>query len=172
MYGQQGAPEPRDFLGKKIYSIPLPAPRAAGATAPVPRSIYLTTSSGYVAISTDSSIWKVICAAPAARPSRCAKPPGSPRRRSTSAAVAAACSAMKTSAKSCAPPSRCLKNQSDSPAGLGSMAALPKSFRDWMDFSLLPDYDQVSKYFFFSVFNGSTTADGLSFKAFAPRPPH
>ena len=64
-----------------------------------------------------------------------------------------------------------LKNQSDSPAGLGSMAALPKSFRNWMDFSLLPDYDQVSKYFYFSVFGGSTTVDGLSFKAFAPRPP-
>jgi len=64
-----------------------------------------------------------------------------------------------------------LKGQSDNAAGLGSMAALPKSFRDWMDFSLLPDYDQVSKYFFFSVFGGSTTVDGISFKAFAPRPP-
>jgi hypothetical protein len=40
-----------------------------------------------------------------------------------------------------------------------------------MDFSLLPDYDQVSKYFFISVFNGSATADGISFKAFSPRPP-
>jgi hypothetical protein len=39
------------------------------------------------------------------------------------------------------------------------------------NFSLLPDYDKVSKYFYFSVFGGSTTADGLSFKFFAPRPP-
>ena len=53
----------------------------------------------------------------------------------------------------------------------GAMAALPQGVRDWMDFSLLPDYDQVAKYFFYSVFNGSTTADGISFKAFAPRPP-
>jgi hypothetical protein len=51
------------------------------------------------------------------------------------------------------------------------MAALPKNFSDWMDFSLLPDYDLVSKYFYFSVFNGSAMADGLSFKVFAPRPP-
>jgi hypothetical protein len=43
--------------------------------------------------------------------------------------------------------------------------------RDWMDFSLLPDYDQVSKYFYFSVYAGATTTDGISFKAFAPRPP-
>jgi hypothetical protein len=36
---------------------------------------------------------------------------------------------------------------------------------------MLPDFDAVSKYFYFSVYSGSTTADGLSFKAFAPRPP-
>ena len=62
------------------------------------------------------------------------------------------------------------KNQGAA-AGSGSVMMVPPAMRDWMDFSLLPDYDQVSKYFFFSVFNGSTTADGISFKAFAPRPP-
>jgi hypothetical protein len=66
-----------------------------------------------------------------------------------------------------------LKNQdaNDNAGGLGSMAALPKAVRDWLDFSLLPDYDQVSQYFYISVYAGITTADGLSFKAFAPRPP-
>jgi hypothetical protein len=63
------------------------------------------------------------------------------------------------------------KNSSASNGGIDAMAALPQSFRDWLDFSLLPDYDQVSKYFFFSVFGGSVTPDGISFKAFAPRPP-
>jgi hypothetical protein len=59
----------------------------------------------------------------------------------------------------------------DSAGGMNPMAALPDEVRDWLDFSLLPDYDQVSKYFYFSVYAGNTTADGLSFKAFAPRPP-
>ena len=48
---------------------------------------------------------------------------------------------------------------------------LPKGVREWMDFSLLPEYDQIAKYFFFTVFNGNTTSDGIAFKAFAPRPP-
>jgi hypothetical protein len=48
----------------------------------------------------------------------------------------------------------------------------PGGMKDWFDFSLLPEYDTVSKYFYFSVYSGSTTTDGLSFKAFAPRPPH
>jgi hypothetical protein len=62
-------------------------------------------------------------------------------------------------------------DSNDSAGGVNPMAALPKQFRDWMDFSLLPDFDPVSKYFYFSVYSGSATADGLSFKAFAPRPP-
>jgi hypothetical protein len=45
------------------------------------------------------------------------------------------------------------------------------AFRDWADFSLLPDYDAVSKYFYLSVFGGSANADGLTLKVFAPRPP-
>ena len=41
MYGQQGAPEPRDFLGKKIYSIPLPAARAAGRNRASPAARFI-----------------------------------------------------------------------------------------------------------------------------------
>ena len=41
---------------------------------------------------------------------------------------------------------------------------------DWMDFSLLPDYEQVSKYFYLSVYGGGTTTDGIALKIFAPRP--
>ncbi len=170
MYGQPGATEPRDFLGKKIYSIPLPSPRIAGATAPA-RSLYLASSSGYAAISADSSIIEGFL--------RSTGSPGKPLRETAGLADAAqhiggtgtGLFGYENQRELMRSAFTLLKNQSDSPAGLGSMAALPKSVRDWMDFSLLPDYDQVSKYFFFSVFNGSATTDGLSFKAFAPRPP-
>jgi uncharacterized protein YfaS (alpha-2-macroglobulin family) len=40
-----------------------------------------------------------------------------------------------------------------------------------MNFSLLPDYGQVSKYFSFSVYGGNATSDGLDVKIFTPRPP-
>ena len=48
---------------------------------------------------------------------------------------------------------------------------LPPAFRDWMDFSLLPDFDTVSKYFYISVFSGNTTASGSTINVFTPRPP-
>jgi hypothetical protein len=46
-----------------------------------------------------------------------------------------------------------------------------RTFRDWMDYSLLPDFDQVSKYFHYTVFAGSANVDGISFKYFSPTPP-
>jgi hypothetical protein len=170
IYGRQDAADPRDFLGKKIYSIALPAPRGAGATAPT-RSLYLTTANGYVAISGDSSILENFL--------RSTGTPGKPLRETAGLTEAAqhiggAGSGLfgyQNNREIMRSTFTLLKNQSDSAAGLGSMAALPKNFRDWMDFSLLPDYDQVAKYFYFSVFGGSTTVDGISFKAFAPRPP-
>jgi hypothetical protein len=51
------------------------------------------------------------------------------------------------------------------------MRMLPPALRDWMDFSLLPDFDQVAKYFYISVYNEHTTGDGINLEIFTPRPP-
>lgn len=166
LYGRSEGTDPRDFLGKKIYSIALP-----GAAAATPRYLYLSTSGGYVASSTDSSILENYL--------RSSGAPARPLRETAGLADAAqhiggtggGLFGYENQKEIMRSAFTLLKNQSDSPAGLGSMAALPKSFRDWMDFSLLPDYGTVSKYFYFSVFNGTTTTDGIGFKAFAPRPP-
>jgi hypothetical protein len=40
-----------------------------------------------------------------------------------------------------------------------------------LDFSLLPAYDQVAKYFYFSVYAGNASAEGLNLKLYAPTPP-
>ena len=64
-----------------------------------------------------------------------------------------------------------LKASGGTGAALAPLSQLPKKIGDWMDFSLLPDYDQVSKYFYFSVYGGGATAEGISLKSFAPRPP-
>ena len=52
-----------------------------------------------------------------------------------------------------------------------SLNLFPPAFREWLDFSLLPDYELVQKYFDISVFAGSANADGLSLKVFVPHPP-
>ena len=46
-----------------------------------------------------------------------------------------------------------------------------KGLKDWLDFSLLPSFDQIAKYFYFTVYSGSVNADGMSYKMFSPAPP-
>ena len=46
-----------------------------------------------------------------------------------------------------------------------------KELKEWFDFSLLPPFDKVAKYFHFTVSAGSVSADGLTYKIFAPPPP-
>jgi hypothetical protein len=46
-----------------------------------------------------------------------------------------------------------------------------KEFTQWFDFSLLPSFDAVAKYFHFTVYSGATTPEGMRFRAFAPVPP-
>ena len=66
-----------------------------------------------------------------------------------------------------------LKNDPNSSAGMDNvlMRLWGGSLGDWLDFSLLPDYDQVAKYFYFTVYSGNANADGLKFEFFTPRPP-
>ncbi len=47
----------------------------------------------------------------------------------------------------------------------------PKDMKDWFDFSTLPTFDKITKYFHFVVYGGNANADGLSWKMFAPTPP-
>jgi len=53
--------------------------------------------------------------------------------------------------------------------GLGSLPNM-STFKDWMDFSLLPPFDKISKYFGFSVYTVSSTPDGILFKMYQPVP--
>jgi hypothetical protein len=173
-------PKTRDFLGRKIYSAALANPRAAATgSAPAQRSIYWSSANGYVAITSDVSMLEEFL--------RGSENHAKPLNETAGLADAAQHvggmgnglfgyqnqhDLMRTMFTA-------LKNEPATPSSfdrLGSLFNLPfgspqKSFSDWLDFSLLPDFDQVSKYFYFSVYSGDTTADGLSFKVFAPRPP-
>jgi len=170
LYGQQTATEPREFLGKKIYSIALPAQRLPGAAAPVSRSLYCTTSSGYIALSTDSGILESYLRSTGTPVKPLSEIAGLAEAAQHIGGTGGGLFGYQNQREVMRAAFLVFKGQG-SAGNAGAMAALPQGVRDWMDFSLLPDYDQVAKYFFYSVFNGSTTADGISFKAFAPRPP-
>jgi hypothetical protein len=43
--------------------------------------------------------------------------------------------------------------------------------REWADFSLLPPYDSIAQYFYFSVYAGTFSPDGFTLNLFSPTPP-
>ena len=171
MNRRQKAPDPRDFQGHKIYTIPLTAARVAGAVPA--RSLYISSTSSYVALSTDVSMLEEYLRSGEKPPKPLSGTPGMIDAAQHVGGVGGGLFGYQNQNAVLRSLFKTLKNQSSpgSAGGINTMAALPKTVRDWLDFSLLPDYDQVSKYFYFSVYAGTTTTDGLSFKVFAPRPP-
>jgi hypothetical protein len=171
MSHQQKSPDPRDFQGHKIYTIPLPGARVSGTATPE-RSLYISSSSGYVALSTDVSTLEEYLRSGEKPPKPLSGTPGLIDAAQHVGGTGGGLFGYQNQREVLRSLFKTLKNQaSNDSGGMNAMAALPKQIQDWLDFSLLPDYDQVSKYFYFSVYAGSTTANGLSFKAFAPRPP-
>lgn len=168
---QEGAPAPRIFLGHTIYTLALRA-QATPAGATTANALYCAVNSGYVAISSDVSVLEEFLRSAGKPPQPLAETPGLAAAvehiggmgnglfgyQDHRVVMHAAFTTLKQAASSGAA----------AQIGLGMV---PKSFTDWLDFSLLPDYDQVSKYFYFSVFTGTTTPEGISFKGFYPRPP-
>jgi len=46
-----------------------------------------------------------------------------------------------------------------------------KRLKDWLDFSLLPPFEKIAKYFHFTVYGGLLTSDGYGYQIFSPTPP-
>ena len=173
MFRQQKAPEPRDFLGKKIYTIPLSPPRMSGANAAAPtRALYFAASGGYVAMTTDVSMIEEFLRSGEKPPKPLAGTPGLIDAAAHIGGTGNGFFGYENQRETMRTLFTLVKDIStDNTGGVTPLAAVPQSVRDWMDFSLLPDYDQVSKYFSFSVYGGNTTVEGFSFKFFTPRPP-
>jgi len=165
-----GATAPRQFSGRTIYTVPLPSRGSATS-----HSLYCTTSDGYVALTTDVSLIESFLrsADSKARPLR--ETPGFADAAQHVGGARNGLFTYENQRETLRELFIVLKNNPSS-GNAGAFGAVPfappgKMFSDWMDFSLLPDFDRVSKYFYFTVTGGDVTAEGLSFKIFAPRPP-
>jgi len=170
---QELAPQPRQFSGRTIYTIALPS-RAAAA-----RLLYCAASGGYVALTTDVSMIEAYLRSADSRAKPLRDIAGFADAAQHVGGAGSGLFSYENQRETLRTAFATLKNNSanGSPsAGASAFSALPfgapgKVFSGWMDFTLLPDFDKIAKYFNFSVTSGSTTADGLSFKVFAPRPP-
>jgi hypothetical protein len=164
---QENAPPTRDFLGRKIYAIPL---RSSAAT---PRSLYCTASGGYVAVSGSSSMIEDYLRSAESRVKPLRELDGLAEAAQHVGGAGNGLFGYENQGEQMRAFFAALKSDPHSLSGGGNllMGMWGGSLGDWLDFSLLPDYDRVAKYFYFTVYSGNTSADGLTFKFFSPRPP-
>jgi hypothetical protein len=169
----------REFLGKKVYSISM-SRGFMGLPRPASGTLSYAASGGYVAISPDVSLLEEYL--------RSAEtPPKSLRELSGLAEAAQKIGGQGTGlfnyenqTEKMRATFRMLKEgmekqESSSPVDLisGSIpfAGPERNLKDWVDFSLLPDFDRVAKYFHFVLHTGGTSSEGITYKWFSPTPP-
>ena len=164
---QDASAQPRDFLGHKIYAITMRPQQSANGTAIKPPPLNLASSGGYLAFSSDPAILEEYL--------RSADGQSKPLRETAGLADAAQHVGMggglfgyQNQRETMRTSFKLLK---DASAADATMKMFPPAMREWLDFSLLPDYDAVAKYFYISVFGGNANADGLTVKVYGPRPP-
>jgi len=180
---QQGGPTTeREFLGRKIFSLPAPAlpmPIPTGSKPAAPQTLNCAASGGYVAISTDAAMLEEFL--------RSSSSEGKTLRETAGLTEAAKrvigpgvmwfgyqnqLDRMRTTFDLLKKDPRSVTNSTMSllPALFGIPNPEP-AVRGLMDFSLLPPIDRLAKYFHFSVYGGSANVQGLTLKFFSPSPP-
>jgi hypothetical protein len=171
----QGAPiKDREFLGRKIYTA---APPATG-NAPASTGVSFSASGGYLAISGQASILEEYLRSSDGTAKALADQPGLADAAQKVGGMGTGLFGYENENQSMRPVFDVIRKQ---PLSLQDFLGVPlppsvggdqaETLRQWADFSLLPPFDTISKYFYFSVYAGTFTADGFSLKVFMPTPP-
>jgi hypothetical protein len=175
---QQGATvKEREFLGRKVYSLPQPSP-TPGDAKEGEHNLSFAASGGYVALSTDAALLEEYLRSTESKAKSLRESPGFTEAAEKVGGMNLGLFGYANDAESMRVVWDLLKKNSDAPESLflgGAFAGLAsdeiKKFKEWVDLSLLPPFSAVSKYFYFNVYSGGFNASGFTIKAFGPRPP-
>jgi len=179
---QSLTPKEREFLGRKIYTVELGAPSLPGANlaGPATRTLSYVAGSSYVAVSTDDSLLEEYLRSSDSTQKTLRDTPGLTDAIAKVNGTSAGVFGYENQVETTRAVFESLRNNSStnssrfgsSSATLPGFGSVPnaENMRGWMDFSLLPPFDKVSKYFSFSVYTISSTPDGIMFKMYAPVP--
>ena len=175
---QSGKVKEREFLGRKVYALSLPPSPAPGGGKPVEKTLHYAASGSYVAMSTDAAMLEEYLRGNTSKSLR--DTPGLAEAAQKIGGMGTGLFGFENQAESMRMTLETLKKESGSIANLFGNSQLAgrlgmneddKKFKEWFDFSLLPSFDKINKYFTFTVWGGSVNSEGLNFKMFAPTPP-
>ena len=170
----------REFLGRTVYTLGLPPSPAPGGGKPVDRTLHYTASGGYVALSTDVAMLEEFLRSGDSTAKALRDSPGLASAAQKIGGMNTGLFGYENQLETSRALVETLKKDSgtlanlfaNSPfAGRFGMDDGANKFKEWVDFSLLPPFDAISKYFYLNLYTGSVTGEGLSFKIFTPNPP-
>ena len=141
---------------------------AAGGGTAQPRALYASSSGGYLALSTDESILEEFLRNADGQNKPLRENAGLQSALQQLGGAGGGLFGYENQRQTMQITFKALQNTINAD---NTLKMFPPAIREWLDFSLLPDYDRVSKYFYISTFAGSANSEGLTFKVFAPRPP-
>jgi hypothetical protein len=170
----QGAPiKDRECLGRKIYTA---APPGAGEAAA--SGVSFSASGGYLAISADTSILEEYLRSTEGKTKALMDTQGLADAAQKVGGMGTGLFGFENENQSMRPIFDVFRKHPLTvqdflgvplPASAGG--AQLESLFQWADFTLLPPFDAVSKYFYFSVYAGSFSPDGFALKIYMPTPP-
>jgi len=174
--GRSGTVKEREFLGRTVYAMNFSLPGMNDRQGS--RTLHYAASGGYLALSYDMALLEEYLRNSGTAPKALRETAGLAEAAQKVGGMSAGFFGYENQVESMRATVEILKKESGSLANLfgGSPIASrlgvnEKDFQEWLDFSLLPSFDQIAKYFHFAVYGGGATSEGISFKAFSPVPP-
>ncbi len=169
--------EEREFLGRKIYKMP-PSPLLSNDPKKPGRNLNFSASGGYLAFSSDVAMLEEFLRSSDTKAKALSEITGFKEAAEKVGGTGAGLFGYHNRTEEMRATFTALKNQSvtladllKNPAIAAKTPAEVKKINEWADFSLLPSYDNVSKYFYYSVYGGAFNANGFTMKFFYPTPP-
>jgi len=173
----------REFLGRKIFSVPVPPVSLFGAavTKPgPPRALNFAAGGSYVALSTDPALLEEYLRSAESPPRPLRDRPGLAEAAEMAGGVGTYLFGYENQTENMRAAFEAMKKDPSAAANASTLGLFPgvpglsgaeRHFKGWMDYSLAPPFDRVAQYFSFTVYAASATTDGLTLKFYVPTPP-
>jgi hypothetical protein len=164
----------REFLGRKIYSVNMAPP---GVSAQAGSEIQFVAAPGYVAMARDNAILEEYLRSAEALPKPLRDAPGFNEAAQKVGGMNSGWFSFENQAETMRTVIEDVKKNPDNPQDESSYS-FPKVIggrssiaADWIDYSSLPAFDAIAKYFYYSLGSTAATPEGIAFKMAAPTPP-
>lgn len=176
--GVEGGSQEREFLGRKVYAFPMPS--MPGQINTEPKLLSFTASGSYVAFSPDTPLFEEYLRGPEAQGRPLRDLPGLNEAAQKVGGMGTGMFGYENQTETLRLLYEALRKEPDAFEKLFAQGALGmplvssdmrRNRQEWLDFTLLPPWDTVAKFFHYSVYAASATADGLHIKSYSPDPP-